>query len=281
MLSLKDEKPTYSSLGWKPPKLDGVSAPPHRFGGRRLLSISGDVKRPGVYEVPIGLPFGELLDGEEYCGGVTGPLKAVASSGPSGGFLPARFPIPDKARKRFAELRAKWPPPPPADASPPKPLTFEEWFVLAHLTDESTHVDLRTLPLDKAAFDWLKSSGIAPLAPLLGAGIAVYADGADMLDQAVNFSTFFRNESCGKCVPCRIGTQKLVQLGTGLVAKRAAGELSDNDLAAAGRDITDLTLALTQTSICSLGGSASSPLASALMYFAPDARPTPPAVPHD
>ena len=61
--------------------------------GRRLFSVSGDVKRPGVYEVPMGLTLRELIYGEQYCQGIVGDrkLKGFAPSGPSGGFLPARL----------------------------------------------------------------------------------------------------------------------------------------------------------------------------------------------
>src|SRR5207302_2508753 len=54
----------------------------------------------------------------------------------------------------------------------------------------------------------------------LGAGLVVYADGRDMADQAVNALEFFRNESCGKCVPCRIGSQKMATLGGNLLQGR-------------------------------------------------------------
>ena len=56
--------------------------------GLRFFSICGDVKKPGVHEVEIGSTLGELID---LAGGVRDglPLKAVAPSGPSGGFIPA------------------------------------------------------------------------------------------------------------------------------------------------------------------------------------------------
>ena len=59
--------------------------------GRRIFSVSGDVKRPGVYEVPMGLTLRELIYGDNYCQGIAGDkkLKGFAPSGPSGGFLPA------------------------------------------------------------------------------------------------------------------------------------------------------------------------------------------------
>src|SRR5262249_53535041 len=63
------------------------------YKGKRFFSIAGDVERPGVYEVPIGMPLGDLID--RHAGGMRDGLglKAVAPSGPSGGFLPARIPI--------------------------------------------------------------------------------------------------------------------------------------------------------------------------------------------
>ena len=44
---------------------------------------------------------------------------------------------------------------------------------------------------------------------MLGAGLAFFRDGTDMVQQALRGVEFYRNESCGKCVPCRIGTEKL------------------------------------------------------------------------
>ena len=40
--------------------------------GRRLFSVSGDVKRPGVYEVPMGMTLRELIYGEQFCQGIVG-----------------------------------------------------------------------------------------------------------------------------------------------------------------------------------------------------------------
>src|SRR5439155_12421283 len=67
-----------------------------RFPGLRMFSISGDLNRPGVYEVENGITVGELID---LAGGIRGgkKLKAMALSGPSGGFTPAMLP------------RATWP----------------------------------------------------------------------------------------------------------------------------------------------------------------------------
>src|SRR5262249_7681632 len=74
--------------------------------GARFFSISGDVKRPGVYEVPSGITLEDLI--EKHAGGLTDgqELKAFAPSGPSGGFLPARLPrkrLPEGFAARLAE----------------------------------------------------------------------------------------------------------------------------------------------------------------------------------
>ncbi|HMF12681.1 MAG TPA: NAD(P)H-dependent oxidoreductase subunit E, partial [Gemmataceae bacterium] len=60
-------------------------------------------------------------------------------------------------------------------------------------------------PLDFAA--------LAKAGSMLGSGaVIVVAEGTDMLALATNVVRFFRNESCGKCVPCRVGSQKAVEL---------------------------------------------------------------------
>jgi len=95
-----------------------------------------------------------------------------------------------------------------------------------------------SLPLD---FKSMAAAGT-----MLGSGaIVVCAEGRCMLDMALNTSRFFRNESCGKCVPCRLGSQKLVDLLTGWTQGR--GEATDIEL------IDALSHTLRQTSICGLG----------------------------
>ena len=53
---------------------------------------------------------------------------------------------------------------------------------------------------------------------MLGGGMVVYAEGCDIVDEAPACLEFYRNESCGKCVPCRLGSQKLVEMATDLKA---------------------------------------------------------------
>ena len=104
---------------------------------------------------------------------------------------------------------------------------------------------------------------------MLGAGLTVYArtQGVNMLDHALNASRFFRNESCGKCVPCRIGSQKLVLIGE---QHRRAGSGTAEDLARDQALVNELLEILELTSICGLGMSAAKPLATALQSFPSD-----------
>ncbi len=220
------------------------------FRGRRLLSICGDLEKPGVYEIPIGLTLGELID---LAGGVSGGrrLGAVAPSGPSGGLLPAMLPVIGDWQARLARK--------------PDDIGTEQWenltrCIRAGVDPGSGRFDIRRLPLDLMLFRWVGSALGLRIGLMLGAGLAVYGEGIDPLDQALNFSEFFRNESCGKCVPCRLGSQKLVELGSRL---RSGGA----DIAAVREDVFDLAYTLSVTSICGLGVVAPNPLATTLDLF--------------
>jgi NADH:ubiquinone oxidoreductase subunit F (NADH-binding)/NADH:ubiquinone oxidoreductase subunit E len=204
--------------------------------GRRLFSISGDVVRPGVYEVPNGITLREFLF--DLAGGVVGGLKAFAPSGPSGGFLPARLPV--------TALPRSW-----NTKAPPG-------LVEAVAASGGTHVDILDLQLDLQRF---RDLGLA-----IGAGLVVYNDSRDMVAEAVNCSEFFRDESCGKCVPCRLGSQKIVEVGTQL----SGPGLSGPALAVERQLVNELTRAMEMTSICGLGMVAAKPLQSALEFFPDD-----------
>ena len=206
--------------------------------GSRLFSISGDVVRPGVFELPNGTPLRTLI--EDLCGGTRRPLKAFAPSGPSGGFLPARLPV--AALPRGWEKRA--------------PTDLVEKVAAAG----GTHLDILDLQLDLQRF---RDLGLA-----IGSGLVVYDDSRDMAVEAVNCSQFFRDESCGKCVPCRIGSQKIVELGEELLAGRIDGSAFTDREQLAG----ELSRAMEMTSICGLGMVAAKPFQSALQFFAADLR---------
>src|SRR5262249_5344544 len=116
----------------------------------------------------------------------------------------------------------------------------------------------------------------------------------DPLDLAVNASEFFRNESCGKCVPCRLGSQRIVEIGEGLRTESHAAGTSAT-LSAIGSQagiatktvqrrlppsreslekgeavVNELNETLKITSICGLGAVAGGPMASYFRYFRPD-----------
>jgi NADH:ubiquinone oxidoreductase subunit F (NADH-binding) len=231
------------------------------FTGRRLFSISGDVVRPGIYEVPVGIQLRWLLEDPKYCGGVKGKLKAVATSGPSGGLLPARLPVDpkfDEKKRADAVARLRERPGPDAD--------LMEWFLTTQVRVGAKSFNLLRVPLDLNFFRNMNSVFKLPVEAMLGAGLVVYADGTDILDQAVNFTEFYRNESCGKCVPCRLGSQKLVQLGTDLLRRRGEG-IPTPDTEGLRTDVKQITKVLQLTSICGLGYVAPIPLATALAYF--------------
>lgn len=201
----------------------GKSYPDAKGNGRgiRFFSISGDVNKPGVYEIPIGAPLRVLLDA---AGGVTGGydnLKAIATSGPSGGFLPR---------------------------------------ILRDTKNPDLSQDLLDVALDIDVFRGLRAS--------LGAGLVVYAGGVDLLEMAVNATQFFRNETCGKCVPCRVGSQKLTEIGVRLRdGQMSSGELSEQRMA-----VRELDKTMEMTSICGLGQVVPKPLASVLQFFDEDVR---------
>jgi NADH:ubiquinone oxidoreductase subunit E len=89
-----------------------------------------------------------------------------------------------------------------------------------------------------------------------GARVAL-AQGTDLLAAATNVLRFFRDESCGKCVPCRVGCTKAHLL---LSSALAGGGLDD----AGATQLTELDLVMHKTSICGLGQVALGPVISVL-----------------
>ena len=94
---------------------------------------------------------------------------------------------------------------------------------------------------------------------MMGSGaLVVVAEGTPMLPLAANVVRFFRNESCGKCVPCRDGSQKSVQL-----LEQAIAEGTPLDW----QTIEALESLLVETSICGLGYVVLNPLVSAAKHW--------------
>ena len=93
---------------------------------------------------------------------------------------------------------------------------------------------------------------------MLGSGaIVAMAEGTDLLAAAVNVLRFFRDESCGKCVPCRVGSAKAHVI---LDGRLGAG----GGPAGVNGDVRDLAEVMRRTSICGLGQVALGPVMSVL-----------------
>jgi NADH:ubiquinone oxidoreductase subunit F (NADH-binding)/NADH:ubiquinone oxidoreductase subunit E len=169
--------------------------------GVKFVGVSGDVLNPGVFEVPMGTSYRELIEG--LAGGVAPgrTLKSYAPSGPAGGYLPA---------------------------------------------------SMLDLPLD-----W---NAMTAAGATVGSGaIVVCDDRACMLDMALNSVRFFRNESCGKCVPCRTGSTKMTEMLT----EWTKGRRGQHDMAL----YEELCHAMKMASICGLGQVVHVPIASVMKHF--------------
>ena len=169
--------------------------------GTKVISLSGDIQRPGNYEVPFGLPLPTLL--YDWAGGAQEgrSIQAVTMAGLSGGFLAG---------------------------------------------------DDLNVTLDEPS--------IGKVGAMLGAaGIIVFDDSRDIIKMAHGAMEFFAEESCGKCFPCRIGTQRLTE--------RLAGEAGPNDLTKWKGEVNDIGAAMKATSACSLGTAAPNLTDSLMKYF--------------
>jgi NADH:ubiquinone oxidoreductase subunit F (NADH-binding)/NADH:ubiquinone oxidoreductase subunit E len=214
--------------------------------GRRYFSVSGDVKRPGVYEVPMGLTLRELIYGDSYCQGIVGDkkFKGFAPSGPSGGFLPSKLTT--------------------SSGLPRDHVNNKTWQTLAArrgFDPASSELDVLDLELELNLFRALSPT------QALGAGLVVYAQDRDMAEQAVNSVEFFRNESCGKCVPCRLGSQKLASLGSHLLNGQIQTSRWKDEVLPL---IKEMGKAIELASICGLGRSVPVPLLTAAAFFEED-----------
>ncbi len=159
----------------------------------RLFCVSGNVARPGLYELELGTPLSELL---ELAGAE--PPKAVLLGG-AAGLVPA--------------------------ARPARPAAL-----------------LRGRPRRRRT---------------LGSGVViVYGEQADLVDAVLRIAEFFRDESCGQCVPCRIGTVRQEEA----LHRLASGKTNGDEIAV----LADLTQVMRDASICGLGQTAANAVDSAI-----------------
>ncbi|MBE7559792.1 NADH-quinone oxidoreductase subunit NuoF [bacterium] len=174
---------------------------PNKSKGFRLFSVSGHVKHPGNFEVPLGTTFRQLI--YDLAGGMRSdkPLKAFIPGG-------ASAPI----------------------------------FTPEHLD----------LPLDFEA--------VAEAGSMLGSGaVIVMEEGTCMVWVAKKLSRFFRDESCGQCLPCREGTAWLNKILTRIEDGR--GSLEELEI------LLDASSNMTARCICVLPDAAAGPVQSTLKYF--------------
>jgi NADH:ubiquinone oxidoreductase subunit F (NADH-binding)/NADH:ubiquinone oxidoreductase subunit E len=102
----------------------------------------------------------------------------------------------------------------------------------------------------------LDFADLAKAGSMLGSGaMVVMAEGTDLLAAATNVLRFFRDESCGKCVPCRVGSSKAHRMLTDVLA--AGGGPGD-----VGEQVAELATVMRRTSICGLGQVALGPVMS-------------------
>jgi bidirectional [NiFe] hydrogenase diaphorase subunit len=101
---------------------------------------------------------------------------------------------------------------------------------------------------------------LAGVGSIMGSGgMIVMDDTSCMVDVARYFMDFCREESCGKCIPCRVGTTQLHML----LGRITEGEATLDDL----RQLEELADMVKHTSLCGLGQSAPNPVFSTLRYF--------------
>jgi NADH-quinone oxidoreductase subunit F len=165
-----------------------------KSSGTKLVSVSGHVNRPGVYEIIPGIALRKLLD--EYCEGTVGTLQAILMGGAAGTFL-----TPDEIDV---------------------PLTFEN---------------------------------LRAIGSTFGSGaIMVFNETVDMRDVLLRLGRFFQHESCGKCFPCQLGTQRQLE-----ILERALQPLpGDNER------LQDIGVTMMEASLCGLGQTAASAVLSAM-----------------
>ena len=112
--------------------------------------------------------------------------------------------------------------------------------------------DLLDLPID---YESLTKAG----AMMGSGGMIVMDEDTCMVDIALYFLRFTQEESCGKCVPCRIGTRQMAQV----LARITAGAGTEEDLT----KLEELAVTVKRGSLCGLGQTAPNPVLSTLRYF--------------
>jgi NADH-quinone oxidoreductase subunit F len=147
-----------------------------KSGGTRVVSVSGHVNRPGVYELPMTVTFRQLID--EHCGGMLGGRRLK-------GLVPGGSSMPVLAADEIDV-----------------PIEFD-----ALMTDSRIR-DVEVSP--GVAFDM---GGGKRLKTMAGSGgIVIFDETTDVVAFCATIMRFYAHESCGQCTPCREGTAWLARV---------------------------------------------------------------------
>jgi len=193
--------------------------------GTKIFALTGKVNNTGLVEVPMGITLREIL--YDIGGGVRGNkrFKAVQTGGPSGGTL-----IVETA----------------------EPQIHDSMVAHGDIRRDEKAISLLDLPVD---FDELTKVG-----SMMGSGGMIVMDNDScMVDVAKYFLNFLQEESCGKCLPCREGIRRMLEILNRIT--KGEGKLQDMST------LEDLSQVIIDTSLCQLGGSAPNPVLSTLTYF--------------
>jgi NADH-quinone oxidoreductase subunit F len=94
----------------------------------------------------------------------------------------------------------------------------------------------------------------------LGSGVVmVFNEGRDLRDVLKRLGKFFAHESCGKCYPCQLGTQRQMEI----LERIADGKVQDGDT----QRLQDVGWTMADASLCGLGQTAASAILSAMEHF--------------
>ena len=159
-------------------------------GGTRTLCVSGDVMKPGFYEMPAGaVTLGELIF--DVCGGMKPgrKLKAVIPGGSSAKVMRADEIYNVKAKGADGKIKEK-------------------------------EIKMLDVVMD--------AGGLASVGTMVGSGgVMVMDDSRDMVWVLNNLNQFYANESCGQCTPCREGSLWMSKITTRMLG--GEGRTSDPD----------------------------------------------------
>ncbi len=106
----------------------------------------------------------------------------------------------------------------------------------------------------------LDYESLADLGAIMGSGgLIVMDDDSCMVDVARYFLEFVQDESCGKCVPCRVGTKRMLEI----MERICAGKGEEEDI----ERLVELGEMIKDTSLCGLGQTAGNPVLSTIRHF--------------